>query len=73
MNMTSFLFEEDDEKHLSLTGIDLDSPVAKAFAQLGGDDMAFPTLTSDGLKVSSNCSVFCSFADLPSSLPIRLP
>lgn len=48
---TSFLFDtEDDDKHLSLNAIDLKSPVAKAFAQLEGDD-TFPTLTSDGLKV----------------------
>jgi hypothetical protein len=49
-NTTSFLFEDDDDKHLSLNAIDLKSPVAKAFAQLEGDD-TFPTLTSDGLKV----------------------
>lgn len=48
-NTASFLFDEDDDRHLSLNGIDLKSPVAKAFAQLEGDD--FPTLTSDGLKV----------------------
>ncbi len=48
---TSFFFDaEDDDKHLSLNAIDLKSPVAKAFAQLEGDD-TFPTLTSDGLKV----------------------
>ncbi|KAJ9625485.1 uncharacterized protein PV06_01772 [Exophiala oligosperma] len=51
---TSFLFDtEDDDKHLSLNAIDLKSPVAKAFAQLEGDD-TFPTLTSDGLKLSAN-------------------
>ena len=49
-NTTSFLFDEDDDKHPSLQAIDLKSPVAKAFAQLEGDD-TFPTLTSDGLKV----------------------
>lgn len=49
-NTTSFLFDEEDDKHLSLQAIDLKSPVAKAFAQLEGDD-TFPTLTSDGLKV----------------------
>jgi hypothetical protein len=46
-NTTSFLFDEDDDR---LHAIDLTSPVAKAFAQLEGDD-TFPTLTSDGLKV----------------------
>lgn len=49
-NTTSFLFDDDEDKHLSLNAIDLKSPVAKAFAQLEGDD-TFPTLTSDGLKV----------------------
>ena len=49
-NTTSFLFDEDDDNHLSLSAMDLKSPVAKAFAQLEGDD-TFPTLTSDGLKV----------------------
>ncbi|KAJ4557958.1 hypothetical protein HRR78_001633 [Exophiala dermatitidis] len=52
-NTTSFLFDEDEDKHLSLNAIDLKSPVAKAFAQLEGDD-TFPTLTSDGLKLSAN-------------------
>ena len=46
-NTTSFLFDEDDDK---LNPLDLTSPIAKAFAQLEGDD-TFPTLTSDGLKV----------------------
>jgi hypothetical protein len=46
-NTTSFLFDEEDDK---LNAIDLTSPIAKAFAQLEGDD-TFPTLTSDGLKV----------------------
>lgn len=49
-NTTSFLFDEDEDRHLSLNAMDLTSPVAKAFAQLEGDD-TFPTLTSDGLKV----------------------
>lgn len=49
-NTTSFLFDEDDDKHLSLNAVDLTSPIAKAFAQLEGDN-TFPTLTSDGLKV----------------------
>ncbi|KIV92833.1 hypothetical protein, variant [Exophiala mesophila] len=52
-NTTSFLFDEDEDKHLSLNAIDLKSPIAKAFAQLEGDD-TFPTLTSDGLKLSAN-------------------
>jgi hypothetical protein len=47
-NTTSFLFDEDDDR---LNTVDLTSPIAKAFAQLEGDD-TFPTLTSDGLKVS---------------------
>jgi hypothetical protein len=56
---TSFYFDpEDDDKHLSLNAIDLKSPVAKAFAQLEGDD-TFPTLTSDGLKVCLCDSIFC--------------
>ncbi|KIX94095.1 uncharacterized protein Z520_10121 [Fonsecaea multimorphosa CBS 102226] len=49
-NTTSFLFDEDDDK---LNPLDLTSPIAKAFAQLEGDD-TFPTLTSDGLKLSAN-------------------
>lgn len=49
-NTTSFLFDEEDDKHLSLNASDMKSPIAKAFAQLQGDD-TFPTLTSDGLKV----------------------
>ena len=47
-NTTSFLFEEKDDRPLSLNGTnDLTSPVAKAFGQLGGDDH-FPTLRSNG-------------------------
>lgn len=45
---TSFL---DDGDYSSLKGLDLKSPIAKTFAALEGDD-TFPTLTSDGLKVS---------------------
>ena len=56
LNTTSFLFDENEQedKHLSLNAIDLSSPVAKAYAQLGGDD-TFPTLRSDGFsgRVSS--------------------
>jgi len=48
LNTTSFLFDDNDDKHLSLNGTsDLSSPIAKAFMQLGGDDM-FPTLRSNG-------------------------
>jgi hypothetical protein len=47
---TSFL-DDTDADHLSLNGLDLKSPIAQTFAQLEGDD--FPTLTSDGLRVSS--------------------
>lgn len=43
---TSFLL--DDHEH-DMTK--LSSPIALAYAQLGGDD-TFPTLTSDGVKVS---------------------
>lgn len=43
---TSFLFEADEDSHSSVK-----SPVAQAYAQLGGDD-TFPTLTKDGLRVS---------------------
>lgn len=52
---TSFLNDDDDDHRLSLNGvIDMTSPVAKAYAQLGGDN-GFPTLTktSDGLKTNS--------------------
>jgi Pumilio-family RNA binding repeat len=52
---TSFLNDDDDDHRLSLNGvIDLSSPVAKAYAQLGGDN-GFPTLTktSDGFKTNS--------------------
>lgn len=52
-NTTSFLFDEDEDRHLSLNAMDLTSPVAKAFAQLEGDN-TFPTLTSDGLKVRTS-------------------
>jgi hypothetical protein len=47
---TSFL-DDTDTDHLSLNGLDLKSSIAQTFAQLEGDD--FPTLTSDGLRVSS--------------------
>lgn len=48
---TSFL--DDSESHSIVNGLDLKSPISKTFAQLEGDD-AFPTLRSDGQKVSSN-------------------
>lgn len=57
-NTTSFLFDEEDDK---LNAIDLTSPIAKAFAQLEGDD-TFPTLTSDGLKVLRSLSVLSTRA-----------
>ena len=48
LNTTSFLFDDNDDKHLSLNGTsELSSPISKAFMQLGGDDM-FPTLRSNG-------------------------
>lgn len=48
LNTTSFLFDDNDDKHLSLNGTgDLTSPIAKAYMQLGGDDQ-FPTLRSNG-------------------------
>ena len=49
LNTTSFLFDDNDDKHLSLNGTtDLSSPVAKAYMQLGGVDDQFPTLRSNG-------------------------
>ncbi|RMZ83983.1 hypothetical protein DV737_g1341, partial [Chaetothyriales sp. CBS 132003] len=48
---TSFLDDADND-HLALSGLDLTSPIAQTFAQLEGDD--FPTLTSDGLRLSAN-------------------
>ena len=48
LNTTSFLFDDNDDKHLSLNGTgDLTSPITKAYLQLGGDDK-FPTLRSNG-------------------------
>lgn len=46
---TSFL--DDSDSQSALNGLDLKSPISKTFAQLEGDD-TFPTLRSDGLKVS---------------------
>lgn len=43
---TSFLLDENEREVHNLS-----SPIAQAYAQLGGDD-AFPTLTNDGVKVS---------------------
>jgi len=54
---TSFL---DDGDHSALNGLDLKSPISKTFAALEGDD-TFPTLTSDGLKVSRVSSVESEF------------
>ncbi|RMZ91329.1 hypothetical protein DV736_g1417, partial [Chaetothyriales sp. CBS 134916] len=48
---TSFL-DDTDSDQLALSGLDLTSPIAQTFAQLEGDD--FPTLTSDGLRLSAN-------------------
>lgn len=48
----SFL-DDTDSDYLTLNGLDLKSPIAQTFAQLQGDD-TFPTLTSDGSKVSQN-------------------
>lgn len=63
LNTTSFLFDDNDDKHLSLNGTgDLASPIAKAYMQLGGDDK-FPTLRSNGTSgiVSSDpSSATCS-------------
>lgn len=42
---TSFLLDDHEREIHAFT-----SPVAQAYAQLGGDD-TFPTLTSDGVKV----------------------
>lgn len=59
LNTTSFLFDDQEDKHLSLNGSgDLTSPVAKAFMQLGGDDK-FPTLRSNGTSglVRAHCSL----------------
>jgi hypothetical protein len=47
---TSFLDDTDNDQ-LTLSGLDLKSPIAQTIAQLEGDD--FPTLTSDGLRVRS--------------------
>jgi len=49
LNTTSFLFDDNEDKHLSLNAIDLTSPVAKAYAQLGGDN-TFPILRGDSLS-----------------------
>jgi len=48
LNTTSFLFDDSEDKHLSLNaGGDLTSPISRAYKQLGGDDQ-FPTLRSNG-------------------------
>ena len=65
LNTTSFLFDENHEdKHLSMTAVDLTSPIAKAYAQLGGDD-TFPTLRSDGFsgRVSSLSIISSTITD----------
>jgi hypothetical protein len=56
---TSFL-DDTETDSLTLNGLDLKSPIAQTFAQLQGDD-TFPTLISDGSKVSqffTSTSVF---------------
>ena len=58
---TSFL-DDTEGDHLTLNGLDLKSPIAQTFAQLQGDD-TFPTLTSDGLKVSHLHSLVYSETD----------
>ena len=62
LNTTSFLFDDTEERHQSMPALDLTSPIAKAFAQLDGEDQ-FPTLKSDGLsgRVSSG---FLTFTDI---------
>jgi hypothetical protein len=66
LNTTSFLFDDNDDKHLSLNGTsDLTSPIANAFMQLGGDDK-FPTLRShgtSGIVRSAPCAHF-RFTDI---------
>lgn len=67
LNTTSFLFDDQEDKHISLNGgNDLTSPIAKAYQQLGGDDK-FPTLRSNGTSglvrahVVSDLSMFTDF------------
>lgn len=57
LSTTSFLFDDADEKSLSLDGLDLDSSVARSLAQLEGDD-SFPILIKDGQRVSLLCTSF---------------
>jgi len=61
LNTTSFLFDDNDDKHSSLNGFDLKSPLARTFAQLEGDD--FPTLTSNGGQVNLMSLVIGSSTD----------
>lgn len=58
LNTTSFLFDDHEDKHLSMNAVELTSPVAKAYAQLGGDD-TFPTLRSDGFSGKVRSRVLC--------------
>ena len=53
--ITSFLNDDDDDHRMSFNGgMEMTSPVARSYAQAGGDN-GFPTLTktSDGLKTNS--------------------
>ena len=62
LNTTSFLFDDNDDKHLSLNGTgDLTSPIAKAYMQLGGDDQ-FPTLRSNGTSGIVRFGSFCALS-----------
>jgi hypothetical protein len=61
LNTTSFLFDDNDDKHLSLNGTgDLTSPIAKTYMQLGGDDK-FPTLRSNGTSGIVRLAPFVHF------------
>ena len=59
LNTTSFLFDDNDEKHLSLNSIrDLDLSMPSSLMMLGSDDK-FPTLranSSSGLVRESTLS-----------------
>jgi hypothetical protein len=61
LNTTSFLFDDNDDKHLPLNGTgDLTSPITKAYLQLGGDDK-FPTLRSNGTSGIVRWPLFVHF------------
>ena len=65
LNTTSFLFDDPEDKHLSLNGVgELTSPVAKAYLQLGGEDK-FPTLRSNRVSGLVRAPfVFCVYISL---------